>query len=216
MDNMVIAVSGYSGAGKSTVVSRLAKVLNGSALYFDDYASRRDFPDDLIAWLKDGGNPNVVSAPLLYQHLVQLRNGQPIELVKGGGWGKEYGIKPVKEVQFIMPSRLIILEEPFGRERDEIKDLIDMVVYLDIEPEIALGRRVLELVHYLKNDPEVLLNFLDHYLFDYLYRGVRDMFIEVGKKVKSNSDLIIDANQNVEDIVIELSNEIRKKRIENL
>jgi Uridine kinase len=213
MKTMVIAVSGYSGAGKSTVVSHLSRAFNCSALYFDDYASRDDFPSDISAWIREGGDPNEISTPLFQHHLIQLISGESIELVKGNGWAKEYGINHSdKEVKLIKPSPILIIEEPFGRERQEVKELIDFVVYLDLEPELALGRRVYDLIQYLRNDSEVLISLLDHFLFDYLNRGVRDMYVEIGKKVKANSDLVVNANRNVEEIVSEISKLIRKKR----
>lgn len=185
MKTKVIAVSGYAGSGKSTVVSRLSKTFHCAALFFDDYASRSDFPSDLTAWLRDGGDPNEISTPLLRSHLLKLINGQSIELVKKNGWATEYGINQTEEdAQIIKPSPLIIIEEPFGRERQELKDLIDFVIYLDLEPEIALARRIVELIQNLRHDPAVLINLLDHFLYDYLHQGVKDMYIEMGNKVK--------------------------------
>lgn len=205
MKTMVIAVSGYSGSGKSTVVTQLSKIINCTTLFFDDYVSRRDFPEDLKSWLKNGGDPNIISTPLLCNHLTQLKNGQPIKLVKGNGWAKEYGISPAEEVQSKIPSPLIIVEEPFGRERKEIEALIDRVIYLDIEPEVALARRIYDLIKSLKNDSEVLMNLLDHFLFDYLHQGVKDMYMETGKRVRANSDVIINANKDIDEIVLDVS-----------
>jgi hypothetical protein len=34
------------------------------------------------------------------------------------------------------------LEEPFERVRKEIRDLIDFVIYIHVEPEIVLGTRI--------------------------------------------------------------------------
>jgi uridine kinase len=184
-----------------------------SSFFFDDYASQKDFPNDLNSWLRDGGDPNDIATPLFHNHLIKLINGQPIELVKRNGWAEEYGLSHTEgEVQIIMPSPLIIVEEPFGRKRQELKHLIDFVIYLDIEPEIALGRRIHDLIQYLRNDSEVIINLLDHFLFDYLYQGVKDMYIEIGKKVKVNSNLIINANRNIDDIVLEISELIRRKK----
>lgn len=212
MKPMVIAVGGYSGAGKSTVVARLASQMNGAALYFDDYASRSDFPEDIPAWLRDGSDPNAISAPLLREHLLQLMDGQSVELVKGNGWAKEYGVNPPPaEVKAIAPSSIIFIEEPFGRERDELRDLIDMVVYLELKPEIALARRVHDLNRYLRHDPDVLLNLLDRFLFDYLYGGVREMYVTIGDRVKFNSDLIIHANRSIDTIIEEICDRIGRK-----
>ncbi|EFU39482.1 hypothetical protein PVOR_24424 [Paenibacillus vortex V453] len=52
---------------------------------------------------------------------------------------------------------------------------------------------------------------LDHFLYDYLYQGVKDMYMKVGKKVKANADLIINANKNMEDIIFEVSELMGKK-----
>ncbi|MEF2965812.1 hypothetical protein V3851_08225 [Paenibacillus sp. M1] len=213
MKPTVIAVSGYSGSGKSTVVTQLSRKLKCAALYFDDYASRKDFPEDLNAWLREGGDPNVIKTPLLQHHLMQLLNGEPVELRKGNGWAEEYGIAHDKsKAEMIMPSSFIIVEEPFGKERKEIMNFVDFVVYLDVEPEVALARRVHNLIHCLRNDPEALIGFLDHFLFDYMYRGVKEMYREVGNKVKANADLIVHANESIDEIVVNISDFIENQR----
>ncbi len=63
-----------------------------------------------------------------------MLNGESIRLTKGNGngWAAEYGvIKPEEEIE-LKPGAIIFLEEPFGREREELAELIDLVIYLDI------------------------------------------------------------------------------------
>ncbi|WP_040951446.1 uridine kinase family protein [Gorillibacterium massiliense] len=208
----VVAVSGYSGSGKSKLVIELAKVLaNSVPLFFDDYASRKDFPESIADWIHSGGNPNDIKTPLLREHLICLINGESVIVDKKIGWAEEYGIVKLKEEIELKPGKIILLEEPFGKQREEVADLIDFVIYLDISPELSLGRRIYDLIKNLKHDPEALLSLLDHFLSDYLYGGVREMYLLNGIRVKDKAELIIDANQEIHDVVEQAKRELLKK-----
>jgi len=207
----VVAVSGYSGSGKSTLVLELSKALPSCVtLFFDDYASRKDFPADIVSWIGSGGDPNEVKTPLLREHLLRLINGETVLMTKRNGWAEEYGVRSQDEEIELKPADIILLEEPFGKAREEVAGLIDMVIYLEVNPEISLGRRIHDLIKYLKHDPEVLINLLDHFLFDYLHGGVREMYLLNGIRVKGNADLIADANMPISSIVDLVKNEIIK------
>ncbi|GIO96725.1 hypothetical protein J14TS5_18110 [Paenibacillus lautus] len=206
---LVVAVSGYSGSGKSTLVIELAKeLLSCVTLFFDDYVSRKDFPESIVSWIHSGGDPNEIKTPLLREHLICLINGESIILNKGIGWAEEYGNLKPKEKLELKPGEIILLEEPFGKERDEVADLIDLVIYLDVSPEVSLGRRIYDLIKNLKHDPEVLISLLDHFLSDYLYGGVKEMYLLNGIRVKEKADLIIDANQEKNSVVEQVKREI--------
>ncbi|MFD0698133.1 hypothetical protein ACFQZT_29075 [Paenibacillus sp. GCM10027628] len=194
------------------MVTELARAIPSAvALYFDDYASRKDFPENIIDWISTGGDVDVITTPLLQAHLSQLMNGKGVSFIRGNGWAKEYGIENHnKEEITIQPSKIIILEEPFGRERMEIREFIDYVIYIDIEPEIALGRRIYDLIKFLRSDSTVLINLLDHYLFDYLNNGIREMYVEIGKRVRENSDLVIKGRVRLEDNIQIVLNKIKK------
>ncbi|KGE16816.1 hypothetical protein [Paenibacillus wynnii] len=100
--------------------------------------------------------------------------------------------------------------KPFGRERNEIQEFIDYVIYIDLEPEIALGRRIYDLVTFLRSDSTVLINMLDHFLYDYLNNGIREMYIEIGKRVRDNCDLIINGNSKLQDNIEIILKKIRE------
>jgi len=208
---LVVAVSGYSGSGKSTLINGLVNSLSSSVpLFFDDYASKRDFPKDIGSWIAEGGDPSIIKTPLLREHLNSLINRRPIQLVKSSGWAEEYGVTITPQVVELMPADYILLEEPFGKLRPEMRDLIDLVIYMELSLEVALGRRIHDLIKHLKNDPEVLISLLDHFLFDYLYGGVKEMYKLNGYKVMKDSDLVIDANAELADNVLLVVNEITK------
>jgi len=211
----VVGISGYSGAGKSTIIYELSKRLGPSviSLFFDDYVSRKDFPYNIKDWILNGANPNIINTPILREHLETLVQGRGVIAPISNGWAKEHLDR--ESIRTINPGKIILLEEPFGREREEIKDFIDTVIFLDVPPEIALARRILDLIKSpeLRNDPMVLLNLLDHFLFEYLNNGVRDMYFEFGDKVKNNCDAVINATQEITQITEDIINYLSVAKI---
>jgi uridine kinase len=175
----VIAVSGPSGAGKSTVVRNLAARLgDAAALFFDDYESKSIYPD-ITKWLNDGADPNQFQTPQLSADLGTLRAGSSITLPHNG--------------QALQPARVIVLEEPFGRERIEMANLIDFVVCIDLPLEIALARKLLRMLEYYlaEQTPDAFAKQLQFLLPWYLDSG-RELYRAVQQGVLRNCDLIAD------------------------
>lgn len=128
----VVAISGTSGSGKSTVIDRLVGHLgNATRLHFDDYTVLGNDVAEIRTWLEDGADPNWVKTPKLAEDLARLAAGNPIIRSEGAT---------------IHPAPFIILEEPFGRARAEMAPLIDLAVHLHVPLDIALGRRILRAI----------------------------------------------------------------------
>src|SRR5438105_4636463 len=80
----VIAISGTSGAGKSTAVRNLvARLGDAIALHFDDYEASSIYPD-ITQWLADGADPNQFQTPQLSADLRALSAGEAITLPHQG------------------------------------------------------------------------------------------------------------------------------------
>ncbi len=124
----VIAISSVAGGGKTTLVKRTTELLCGTALFFDDYDSVSNYPDEK-RWLKDGADMNEWKTPQFAKDLSALRSGNSI-------------VSPING-NTILPSEFIIIEEPTGRERIEMASLIDFVVVINTPLEIALARVLL-------------------------------------------------------------------------
>ena len=175
----VIAVCGTSGAGKSTVIEFLMALLGDAiVLRMDDYETSNLFPD-LARWLEEGADPNQFLSPQFISDLRSLRNGVGVTLP---GAQEEMG-----------PARFILVEEPFGREREQMRDLIDFVAYIDVPPEIALVRQVLRKNPFLpwEQDPEIFIHHLRDFLSWYIHVG-RSAYQAMIPRVMKNSDLLID------------------------
>lgn len=119
--------------------------------------------------------------------LLELRQGRPIHRLQ------------TKHV--MMPTPIIVVEEPFGRSRPELGVLIDFVAVLDTPLEVALARRLLrELRCGEKSEPGSLssrhIGFLEAYL-----KGVRDLYVAVQRLAVQQADVVIDGLLTTADMV---------------
>jgi uridine kinase len=175
----VIAISGPSGAGKTTAIRNLvARLGDAIGLYLDDYEASSIYPE-MAQWLEDGADPNQFQTPQLSADLRTLGAGTAITLPHNG--------------LVVQPARVIVLEEPFGRERAEIADLIDFVVCIDLPLEIALARKLLRMrASFLaEQTPDAFTQHLHFFLPWYIEFG-RDLYRTVQQRVLRNCDLIAD------------------------
>ncbi|MEQ3515443.1 hypothetical protein ABMY35_19170 [Pseudoalteromonas sp. BZB3] len=162
----VIALSGVSGAGKTSVIKRLSEEFNSPTLLFDDFVEPNTYPIDMKAWLHQGANVSQIQSPRFTKALSEL--------------------KTLSELKVHSDSQMIFIEEPFGRERAEIAHLIDYVIMLDMPIEVCLSRVVKRHLKH-SNDPSTTLsNYLRKY-DDHL----RDVYIAAANHVRQSSDLII-------------------------
>jgi uridine kinase len=131
----VVAVSGVSGAGKTTVVKLLADEFNCPFLLFDDHVDRHSYPPDMKDWFQRGANVSLIKTPDF--------------------------ISALERQMTCSKTRFIFIEEPFGKERDSMARLIDYVIFLDSPMELCLARVIKR--HTQESSMESILNYLNKY-----------------------------------------------------
>ena len=194
----VIVIAGSVGSGKSTIAGALARALCGAPLLtFDHYAAYVEWPADMAAWMASGADPSAIRVPRLKDDLLALRRGQAVSDPLDG--------------RLISPGRPILLEEPSGRERAELRPYIDLVVYLDVPPDICVLRmleRALDLSPWRSQGtfagepPASLARQLDSVaLWLDQYRRARPMYLSVSRRVKASADVVVDGMRGVEEVV---------------
>lgn len=199
----VVAVSGTSGAGKSTIIEGLAARLGeATRLHFDEYLVLGNDVGEIVAWLAEGADPDRVETPELAADLARLVAGQPVARPGGGA--------------AIRPAPFIIIEEPFGRARREIAPLIDFAVHLDVPLEIALGRRLLRAIHALPiADPPgghaELVADIEGQLLAFLAIG-REAYLAADRAARGAADLVLDGLQPPDALVVRLVSELDRRR----
>jgi hypothetical protein len=105
------------------------KLGDAAPLSFDDYEASSESPKDWDAWWRAGADPDAVRTPQLAADLRSLRSGATVVDSCSG--------RP------IAPAAFVVVDEPFGRERQGMRDLVDFVACIDVPLVVALARRVL-------------------------------------------------------------------------
>jgi uridine kinase len=198
--SFVIAISGPSGAGKTSLVQKVTSLLEDAiSFYFDDYASVSKYPSNFSEWIEEGADPNQWKTPQLLKDLQRLRSGEAISLPTHKG--------------MIKAATFIVMEEPFGKERSEMSGLIDFVACIDLPLEVALARRLLRDIEWCvsERDPAYLAAYLKEYLTGYLRGATREMYLEVNARVLENCDLVLDGVKPLDELADEIVAAIKTK-----
>jgi uridine kinase len=191
--SFVVAISGPSGSGKTSLVQKVTRLLDDAvSFYFDDYESVSKYPSDFSEWIREGADPNQWETPQLAEDLRSLRYGKAISLPNNRG--------------MLNTARFIVIEEPFGRERDKMNELIDFVACIDLPLEIALARTLLRTIEEFPRErrQDELIEFLRGYLAAYLNGSVRALYLEVNARVLKNCDLVSNGVKPVAELAEEI------------
>jgi uridine kinase len=181
----VIGISGISGAGKTTLVKQLASTLAATTVFWDDFDSLSQGPDDYVEWYHSSGNCDDWKYDALVDVLKRLKNG---DIVTCSATQK-----------ILKPTALILFDAPMGYSHKATGQFIDFLICLDTPLDIALARRLLR---DYKDDPQptLVIDALEYYL-----SHSRPLFI-LTPEVKHASDLIVDGSLSIaeqESIILE-------------
>lgn len=139
---ILIGITGGTGSGKSTVSKEIFKTISKNEIviieqdsYYKDQSSLSY--EERIKTNYD--HPSAFDNVLLVEHLKELTSGKPIE-------------KPIydfekhnrkKETIKIEPKKIIILEGILILFEKEIRDLLDIKVFVDTDSDVRVIRRIL-------------------------------------------------------------------------
>lgn len=193
----VLAIAGHSGSGKSTLARNLATRLGGAiTLGIDDYASDNYPPS--VAWLERGADPNDFQTPQFFADVCALKHGKAI-------------LHPATR-QKMNPTAFVIIEEPFGKGRDALREQIDFLVYVDTPLEVAYFRKVLRKSDFLpwEDNPQVFIQHLRENLEWYLQIG-RKFYLAVSQSARKDCDLLVDGELPSQKLADQIVQAIRIK-----
>jgi len=178
----VVAITGVSGAGKSSVIRRSLELLGeGAALYFDDYRETSEYPPDLKEWVDRGLDVDEFKTPHLAEELRRMR-ADPAATV-------------------------ILVEEPFGKMRREMAGLIDLAIHIDVPPDVLLARRLLRRIE----EEDATTDKLESDLHYHLMTG-RHIDALATAAEKRDADVVVDGTKSVDDIAADVFRAIRQRR----
>ncbi len=142
MEVIVIGVAGGTGSGKSTLVKRLQEAFAGddvATLCHDYYYKAHPELTYEERTRLNYDHPQAFDTDMMVEHIRTLKNNVPVE-------------RPVysfvehnraAETVLVKPSKVIIVDGILIFENKELRDLMDIKVYVDTDADIRLARRIL-------------------------------------------------------------------------
>lgn len=136
---LIIGIAGGTGSGKSTVVRKISEKFKGSEIVVipqdSYYKDNSHLP--LEERLKlNFDHPDSIDFELLIEHLQQLREGKSVEQPTYSYITCTRGEETVK----VEPAQIIIIEGILIFTNSELRKLLDILVYVDADPDDRLVR----------------------------------------------------------------------------
>jgi uridine kinase len=199
----VIAVSGYPGAGKTSLVLGLAQALGDAApIHMDSYERVTRAPiEDIARWLRDGADIDAFDFPQLEEDLVHLRQGLPLEDRYSGN--------------IVTGSRYVLFETQFGRAHTRTGRHIGLQIWIDVPRDIALARKLKAFLggFLRENQPDKLpsrTRWLEGYLDNYL--GTVSALLEMQhQRVAGTADIVVDGRLDLRTMIETVRGEILRR-----
>ena len=139
---LIVGIAGGTGSGKTTVVNRIVSLLPpGEVVVIPQdsyYYDNSDLPLEERQEI-NFDHPSSIEFELLIDHVRKLKEGLPIE-------------QPIysyltctraKETITIIPRHVVIIEGILVLTNPELRDLMDVKVYVDADPDDRLARVIL-------------------------------------------------------------------------
>jgi len=181
MGRLVIGIAGGSGSGKTTVASRIISAVGEERVTYIQhdsyYKDRSNIPLEEREKI-NYDHPDALETSLLVRHLHKLLEGSPVEIPI---YFITHTRKPVGNI--VYPRDVIIVEGILIFVEKELRELFDIKLYVDTDPDIRFIRR-------LKRDIEERGRTIDSVIKQYL-ETVRPMHIEFVEPTKRFADVII-------------------------
>lgn len=187
-DILVIGIAGGTGSGKTTLmnnlISQFADVV--TILSHDNYYKRHDELTYEQRCLLNYDEPDALETDLMARHLDQLRQGQPIDCPVYDFTLHNRSDKTIR----IVPKKVIIVEGILIFENKELRDLMDIRIFVDTDADVRLCRRI-------RRDVTKRGRTLESVLNQYLQtvKPMHEKYVEPSKKY---ADLVIpEGGQNL-------------------
>lgn len=181
--SLVIGIAGGTASGKTSVSDAIldyfAKTNSVTIIKQDDYYKAQDHLDMAERIKTNYDHPMAFDNRLMIEQITQLSNGEKIQKPT-----YDYNNHTrAKKTEIIEPVEVIILEGLFVLENEEIRDLLDLKLYVDTDADIRFIRR-------LKRDTMQRNRSMESVINQYL-ESVRPMHLQFVEPTKRFADVII-------------------------
>lgn len=174
MENQVtiIGVAGGSGSGKTTFARSLNEKFGDEAsfvLYQDNYYKDQSAKFDFDGGSVNFDHPNAIDFSLLAEHLIALKDKKPIEIPI-----YDFPTHTRKEKRLEQrPKPIVIIDGILILSQPEVRDLMDIKVFVDCPEAIRFERRLKRDVEERGRTPDGVKN-----QFDLQVKPMHDEFVQ--------------------------------------
>ena len=139
-DILVIGIAGGTGSGKTTLMNNLIQRFEGSVtvLSHANYYRRNDHLTYEQRCQINYDEPAALETDLMARHLDALRHGQSIQCPVYDFSRHNRSDKTIE----IAPKSVIIVEGILIFENQELRDLMDIKIFVDTDADVRLCRRI--------------------------------------------------------------------------
>jgi uridine kinase len=198
----IIGICGGSGSGKTTIVRKISEVVTDFAfLPQDNYYKSAEYISNSNITAFNFDHPDAFDNALLIDHLDKLKNGEGISM-------PTYDFvhhHRTEETIRIEPSKLVIFEGIMVFSNREVRERIDLKVFVDTPDDIRFIRR---LTRDIKERGRTVDSVIEQYL-----TVVRPGHYEFIEPTKQFADIIIPeggANERALDVLVTFINSVVK------
>ncbi|MDX1671846.1 MAG: uridine kinase [Balneolaceae bacterium] len=182
MDPIIIGVAGGSGSGKTTVVSHIIETIGDEniALLEHDayYRDLKHLPFEERAD-QNFDHPSALETELMIRHIRAMKEGYQVE-VPIYDFSKHIRKEETREVD---PKRIILIDGILILSEKELRQLMDIKIFVDTDDDIRLLRRIQRDIVERDRNLEGVLEQYQKY--------VRPMHLEFVEPSKRYADIII-------------------------
>ena len=172
---LVIGIAGGTGSGKSTLMEELVTRFGDqvTVLSHDNYYRRRDGISMEDRQKINYDEPAALETDLMAQHLDQLRRGETVECPVYDFTQHNRSNKTIT----LVPKRVIIVEGILIFENKELRDLMDIRIFVDTDADVRLCRRIARDVNERGRTLESVLE-----QYQNTVKPMHEMYVEPSKK----------------------------------
>ena len=172
---LVIGIAGGTGSGKTTLMNNLIEKFseNVTLLSHDNYYKRHDELTYEQRCQLNYDEPAALETDLMARHLDQLRRGEAIDCPVYDFTQHNRSNETIR----IVPKKVIIVEGILIFENKQLRDLMDVRIFVDTDADVRLCRRILRDVSERGRSLESVLT-----QYQTTVKPMHEMYVEPSKK----------------------------------
>ena len=174
-DILVIGIAGGTGSGKTTLMNNLIEKFSEDVtiLSHDNYYKRHDELTYEERCKLNYDEPAALETDLMARHLDKLRSGKAIDCPVYDFTQHNRSSETIR----IVPKKVIIVEGILIFENKELRDLMDVRIFVDTDADVRLCRRILRDVEKRGRSLESVLT-----QYQTTVKPMHEMYVEPSKR----------------------------------